>query len=359
MKPIKTIIYFLVLVLSGLPLKSFASTAVDAPGSADTVVTVSHDSPQNDFSYIPELHGVMRTRWEMATESGESRFQVRNARLSLKGRVAPIISYYLQTDFCDAGKIKILDAWSRIDVSRHVFVQAGQYRMPFGTDSFRGPASYFFNNRSFIGRYVCNIRGVGLKGRYSFSHIPLWLEGAVFNPSSISDHSKWNKRYAYAAKASWEPGDFRVETGFMSLRPENVRINLTGASLAWSAAGWTLEGEYMYKHYTNDAARPVHAFNLFADYGIGLRNCLFDRLSFQGRFDSMTAHSDGKNNDQGLLEAQLPSRSRITAGATLSYRYKIVKADVRLDYEKYFYGGRTRPDSEAGDRVSLELIISF
>lgn len=319
----------------------------------------SAGSDSADFDYYPELGGVMRTRWEMSTTTGESRFQVRNARLNLKGKVAPIISYYLQTDFCDAGKIKILDAWTRVDILKQLFVQLGQYRMPFGTDSFRGPANYIFTNRSFMGRYMANVRGVGLKARYTFAKVPVWVEGAVFNPTAITDHNQWVKKYAYAGKVSWSPGDFKVEAGYMSLLPEDVRINLADASVGWSNGNLTLEGEYMYKHYTNDAARAVHGFNVWGEYSLPLKKCIFNRLSFHGRFDSMTAHSDGKADENGILTPQLPSRSRLTVGSTLGYKYKSVNAAVRLDYEKYFYGDNTRPDSEVGDHLSLELIISF
>lgn len=320
----------------------------------DTVITKNAG-----FDYYPELGCAMRTRWEISTTTGESRFQVRNARLNLKGRVAPIISYYFQTDFCDTGKFKVLDAWTRVEILKQLFVQVGQYRMPFGTDTFRGPANYIFTNRSFMGKYMANIRGVGLKVRYTLPMMPIWIEGAVFNPTAITDHNKWIKKYAYAGKASWSCEDFKVEAGYMSLLPENVRINLADASVGWSNGDITVEGEYMYKHYTNKAVRAVHGFNLWGEYGIQLRKSIFDRLSFHGRFDSMTANSDGKADENGVLTIQQPARSRLTIGSTLGYKYKSLNAAMRLDYEKYFYGDNPRPESEVGDHLSLELIISF
>lgn len=330
--------------------------------SAETAAAVSKDDTNrtdSTFTYMPEIHGVLRARWEMATESGDSRFLLRNARVSLQGRVAPIISYFLQADLCDAGKIKMLDGWARIQASKSVFVQAGQYRMPFGTDSFRGPANYLFSNRSYIGKVMCNIRGVGVKARYTLPKTPLWVEGAVFNPTSISDQDRWNRRYAYATKASWSPGDFKVETGFMSLHPEGVRVNLTGGSLGWSDQVWSAEGEYMYKHYTHHAAKGVHAFNLWVDRRWSLPGTTFDKISVQGRFDAMTAHSKTASDGSGMLVVDYPSRSRITIGTTLGYRYKKVLADLRLDYEKCFYGHGTRADYDVGDLLSLELVVAF
>lgn len=95
-----------------------------------------------DSYLMPEIHGTLRPRWEMLTSGGEMRFQMRNARLSIRGRIVPgVIDYYAQTDLCDRGKIKILDAWGRLTFVPELQVQAGQFRVPFGTDCFRGPGN--------------------------------------------------------------------------------------------------------------------------------------------------------------------------------------------------------------------------
>ena len=86
------------------------------------------------FSIIPNVHGTLRTRYEMATGNGyagDERFQVRNARLTVDGHLAPPVSYFIQADLCDRGKVKILDAWGRIDFSQRFNVHAGQFRMTF------------------------------------------------------------------------------------------------------------------------------------------------------------------------------------------------------------------------------------
>ena len=37
-----------------------------------------------DFDYIPKIHGTFRGKYELETEDGVSRFQVRNARMSVE-----------------------------------------------------------------------------------------------------------------------------------------------------------------------------------------------------------------------------------------------------------------------------------
>ena len=337
------------------------STSVSSSAASTTSATASADAYAGEsekFSYMPTFHGAFRGRFEQSTQTGEGRFQVRNARLSIEGKVAPIIDYKFQTDLCDRGKMKILDAWASIEACRGLNFRVGQFRQPFGTDCFRGPANYIFANRSAMARYVASVRGVGLQAGYGLKSVPLKIQVSMFNPTGISEHNVWVKKYAYAAKVSYKPGSLNFAAGFMSLRPEDVRINLWGASAGWTNGTVLLEGEYMHKHYTNNAAKAVNAVNLFADWGLPVKAGVFRRWSLQGRFDSMSSHSEGYRGIDGRLTTDQNSRSRVTVGSTLSYSYRKLRADVRLNYEQYFYGHGGRGD-EAGNRVVAELVVSF
>ncbi len=331
------------------------------------------DSTKSSFSLIPEVHAAVRGRFEQSMETGAGRFQVRNARLSMEGRVAPIISYKVQVDLCDRGKIKALDAWAAIDIYKGLNIRVGQFREPFGVDCFRSPATYIFANRAALVKYVANVRGVGLQAGYLFCSLPLKLEASVFNPTEIADHDKWVKKYAYASKLTFSPtfGDSsrgnaygkgesaaRFALSFMSLRPENVRMNLWGVSAGWSNETWLIEGEYIRECYANSAARAVNAFNFFVDWGHPIKWGDFNRWSLQGRFDSMSRHSTGIVGADGRLQIDHNSRSRVTLGTTLSYKFGKIHSDIRLNYEQYFYGhgGRGR---EEGSRVVAELVVAF
>ncbi|MDE6859707.1 MAG: hypothetical protein K2J65_04765 [Duncaniella sp.] len=328
-----------------------AVSAPDAIAEEETTVDLT-----------PKIHGVLRSRWEMETENGASRFQVRNARVTLDGMIAPSIDYFIQTDLCNAGKMQILDAWGRIGLSRQLKFQAGQFRMPFGTDCFRAPANYLFANRSFIGKTMCNVRAVGVKLAYtpfSLGVSDLTIEAGAFNPTSINDHDRWVKTMAYAGKAVYRLRNVKLAAGVQSLEPDSVRMNLLGGSVTWSAGRWLVEGEYMNKHYTHGRHKPAHAYNFYADYRMPVKVGVFNQASFQGRFDGMTAHSTGTRNADGMLATNQPARNRLTIGGTLSYIYKSVHCDVRLDYEKYFYHhGVAAPEGD-GDKVCAEFVIRF
>lgn len=317
------------------------------------------DTAVTKISYVPNIHGAIRARWEQDVESSRSRFQLRNARFIVDGRIAPEIDYYLQIDACDQGTMKMLDGWGRIEVFKGFKLQAGQFRMPFGEDPFKSPATYIFSNRSFIGRRICNVRAVGAKVNYELSRVPLTLEGGVFNPTNINDHTGWQSAYAYSGRAIYRFGSMKSDVGFMSIRPDDIRINLVDCALNWTSGQWTVEGEYMYKHYTHHAHRAVHAYNLWADWHKPVRVGVFNRMSLQGRIDGMTAHSDGKRNSDGVLTTGDPARNRITVGATLSYVRRPVWCDIRLDYEKYFYHHDAAVVAGQGDKLLVELVIRF
>ncbi len=314
---------------------------------------------QETVSYKPNIHGTIRARWEMETETGDNRFQVKNARLSIDGKIAPSIDYFLNTDLCDCGKIKILDAWARMNAVDGLSFQAGQFRIPFGVDPFRAPHTYFFANRSYVGKQVCNYRAVGAEAAYSFSKIPLSVKAGVFNPTSIGDHNVWCRKMAYGGKAEYKLGDVKLSAGMMSIMPDMIRVNITDGAVTWSRDRWIVEGEYMYKHYTGNNHDGCHAYNLYADYHLPVKAGVFNRLSFQGRVDGMTAHSNGYRNDNGKLVTNDPARNRVTLGSTISYRRNIVFADLRVNYEKTFYHSGVDAPQGDGDKVLVELVLRF
>ena len=328
------------------------------------VVCIGGVQAEEKVDLTPHVHGAFRARWEGGVDGEGQRFQVRNARVSLDGAVAPSIDYFIQTDLCDRGKMKILDAWGRIGIVSNLKFQAGQFRMPFGTDCFRGPGNYLFSNRSFLGKYMCNVRAVGAKLSYSprLSRLcGLQIEGGAFNPTSMADHDVWVKTMSYSGKATLSVADFKVSSGVMTIVSDSVRSNLWDVSLGWQSGRWSLEAEYMHRHYAHRAARAAHSWVVWGDYAMPVKAGVFNRASFDLRWDGITAHSNGNRTD-GVLTVNHPARQRITAGGTLTYSYKWVRCDLRLDYEKYLGHERRNPTLLAAgdfDKIVAEMVIKF
>ncbi|MGD0581550.1 MAG: porin [Bacteroidales bacterium] len=85
-------------------------------------------------SRLFQLSGYTQVRYQQLEESGKtSGFDIRRARLDLKGTVTPFFGYRLQADF--AGSPKLLDAYSEIRIADYFTITAGQFKIPFSYEN--------------------------------------------------------------------------------------------------------------------------------------------------------------------------------------------------------------------------------
>ena len=118
--------------------------------------------------------------------------------------------------------------------------------------------------------------------------------------------------------------------------------------------------EYMYKHYTHKAHKPTHGWLIWADYKMPIKAWVFNRLSFQGRYEGMTDHSSAVRDENGLLTTTDCARNRITVGSTISwYRSANLYVDLRANYEKSFYHKDAPVSQSDGDKFLLEMVLRF
>jgi len=317
-------------------------------------------SIKNSTKYIPQIHGVMRSRFEQLTSGAkEGRFMVANARINIRGDVAPFASYYFHVDFCNKGSVKILDAYATLKSSSGWRIMAGQMRIPFSVDASKAIQDYLFTNHSFVGSYVGNFRGVGVKAGWNARFAPWYVEGGMFNSAAMSNHDVWQKQYTFGIKSRYHIGNCFVEGAFESRYPDGIRINMYDVAFSWSAGRWYTEAEYAYKHYSHRSADACHAYNFMVDYCIPIDTEWFNQMSLQGRFDGATDHSSGLRADSGLLIVDDPARNRITGGVTMSHLREKAGCDLRLNYEQYFYKKHHELASGEGSRISIELVVWF
>lgn len=345
-----------VMHLNAKKILTFMLAALTTYGSLQASETSGNIESVN---YRPNIHGTLRPRYELLTDSGESRFQVRNARLTIDGRIAPQIDYFAQVDLCAKGSFMPLDFWVRIGITKGLRLQAGQFRMPFGVDMFRAPHTYFFSNRAFMVRNMCNYRAVGIKGSFTLPSLPLTFEAGVFNPYAIGIHEVWCKNMNYSAKAVYNLPGVKIATGFMSICPDRVRANLVNACIGWFNDRWTVESEYTHEHYTRHGHKAAHGYTVFGVYRMPIKAGVFNRLSFEGRVDGITDHSTAYDVEGGLVTNN-PGRNRITLGSTISYiRTANMFVDLRIDYEKFFYHRGITPPEGQNDKIVAEIVLRF
>ena len=327
-----------------------------------TLLASSLWAQESATKYLPEVHGTLRSKYEYQTSIGAGRFEVRNARVSLSGHVLPTVSYKAEIDLSDEGEIKMKDAYARINPWQGVALTAGQMRVPFTIDAHRSPHRQYFANRSFIAKQVANIRDVGLSLRYQCQpSFPLILEAGLFNGSGVSRQEEWRKSPSYSAKAQLFPlPGWNVTLSLLTIKPQQVAIHSYDVGTYVEAHGLHLEGEYLYKRYSDGAYHDVHVVNSMANYDIRLRRGPFQKMSLLMRYDWMTSQSDGKLRDeesQALITTD-HARHRLTGGLTLSLG-EAFRTDLRLNYEKYFYGHGAVAKVSEQDKVVVELMVRF
>ena len=318
--------------------------------------------PQDKSPYVPEIHGTVRAKYEYEPQINSGRFEVRNARVSVDGKILPIISYKAEIDLSDEGKIKMLDTYVRFSPEKiNASVTLGQMRVPFTIDAHRSPHLQYFANRSFIAKQVGNVRDVGLAASYQFGReVPVTLEGGIFNGSGLTNQKNyWTKHYNFSIKAS--ASLFKhivVETSAQKTRPDGIGIMMWDAGAYYHDSRWHIEGEYLRKNYSHGAFPGVNAVDAFVCRRFPLKKYLTG-ISVMGRYDYMSDHSNGTKGDNGLLYVNDPGRHRMTLGTTLHLGGKKVYADLRLNYEKYFYSDGVTAGISDRDKFVVELMCRF
>ena len=76
------------------------------------------------------------------------------------------------------------------------------------------------------------------------------------------------------------------------------------------------------------------------------------------RYDQMDDHSSGQLNKDGVLQLDDAARKRVTGGLTFSFS-KGFNADLRLNYEKYFYDDIALAKPSERDKAVIELMVHF
>lgn len=318
----------------------------------------------NDIKPTMKIGGTLRGKVEYQTDDEKYRWEVRTARVNVSGKLTDKVEYKAEIDLCDEGKIKMLDAYTRIHPFSPDFqFTIGQERVPFTIDAHRSPHQQYFANRSFIAKQVGNVRDVGAEVGYTFRPgFPIVTRFGVFNGSGLTNQKDfWTDNVNFSGKVEAAlPIGLTLEASVQKVKPGPVNIMMYDAGMTYKNKGFIAEVEYLYKHYADDAFDPVGAFDSFVCYTIPVKrsDSFIQFWSPLARFDYMDNHSDGTAGTDGKLYITDYKRSRITAGVTLSINMPFV-TDIRINYEKYFYDDDATPKVSEKDKFVIEFMTHF
>lgn len=335
---------------------------------ASLILAVSAQAQTIDLkqlkNYLPEIHGTIRGKYEYQTTNETQRFQVRNARISITGNAIPdIVSYKAEIDLSDEGQIKMLDAFARVTPVRNLDVTVGQMRVPFTIDAHRSPHLQYFANRSFIAKQMGSLRDAGATVKYTHpgEGFPFSVEAGFFNGSGLTQQKGWHKAFSYSAKFIAEPfSGYNLTLSTQRIRPNGINVYMydIGTYLNWN--NWHFEAEGMYKRFADADFDGLWAVDAFVNYDffIQKRKPLFKKVSLLARFDYMGNNNDGSLDSDGKLYITDHERHRLTGGVTFSFG-KPFQADLRLNYEKYFYHDNSHAKESEQDKLVVEMMIHF
>lgn len=324
---------------------------------------------------LPKIHGTFRGKYEYQPEMEAGRFETRNARVGIEGKLPLHLSYKLQADLSDEGKMKMLDAYASLNPWKTLNITVGQMRVPFTIDAHRGPGKQFFANRSFIAKLVGNVRDVGAKVGYEWeAPFKIIADAGVFGSSGIDEAQKdaWRSDLNYSARIQTFPlknVNFTASVQrFRCNKIEWAHYTSVDFGAYYSNKHVHVEGEYLRKHYENGICDDVNSFNFMSIYRHKLNKCFFNSMSYLLRWDYMDNHADGKSlylDSDGewdgtyRLKPNQAKRHRLTAGLTFHLKASPFNAELRLNYENYFYDSDIAPKTAEQDKVVAELVVNF
>ena len=152
--------------------------------------------------------------------------------------------------------------------------------------------------------------------------------------------------------------NYNLTLSTQKIHPDKISIYMYDIGTYYEFDNWHIEAEYLYKTYAKNSFDDVHAFNAFVNYDLFIKKGLFQKISFLGRYDSMGYHINGNADEDRKLYITDYSRQRVTGGVTLSFG-KAFQADLRLNYEKYFYDKLSLAKESEQDKFVMELMVRF
>ncbi len=148
-----------------------------------------------------KVDGVMKNKFEFASETNMGRFSVRNSRIGISGLFTSYSSYRVQLELSDNGNFKVLDLYASIIPIKGLTISLGQTTVPLFNSYIISPGNLMFANRAFIGKYFLRTRDIGVHVDYNFNVgiVPVSAEIGSYNGNIINDPI-WRDKFSYGGR---------------------------------------------------------------------------------------------------------------------------------------------------------------
>ncbi|MBE6223904.1 MAG: hypothetical protein E7122_01565 [Bacteroidales bacterium] len=315
------------------------------------------DGKQESLNVIKPIL-IFKTRYEMDTEEGYSRFSVKNARLGVQGDLSKMLSYKFMVDFSAENKLSVLDLYAVLKPSKRLSFTLGQQGLSLFNSWAVSPNSVDYVNRPFIGKYFISSRDIGLSMKYALKNqgFPINAELGVYNGTGINNPT-WNKSVAVGGRlefGSTKKG-FRTSAKFYNLKnADGFTDTYWGADVRYAGSDFKIEAEYMTKELNDRNPGALNAAYIQGMYKIKVNDPSISRIEPVLRWDGMGYDI----TDRGL------GVNRITVGANLVFKTTSFTNMLRINYEHYFNNSMDlsalfKTPIYNSDKLSLEYLLYF
>ncbi len=314
-------------------------------------VTISAQVQESRINpYLPDLDGILKTKFEYDLNNSLMRFEVRNARFGARGKINELMSYRAEIDLSDEGKMKMLDAWVRFTPLQGLDFYMGQRKIPFSSDYMRSPADNIFANRSFIAKYINNgLRDIGFYAEYRFGEqTPVAILAGTVNGTG-NNNPQWIRKpnIVNRISAGGEEGIRLVANMYHGEAQYRSRLAMYGAEVRFRTSRFHIESEYIRRNWTDTTSARVHDDGLYLHsyYNFVPSDKMVKMITPVARIDFM-----GTDIFRGSTEA-----SRLTMGINFGFEPKQFQSEIRFNYENYFKSSLPVHT----DKLTVEFIARF
>jgi len=327
-----------------------------------SVVTLQAEDEAKKDVFAPRVEGTIRAKYEYFSDIDEHRFQVRNARFSVRGKFSPITSYKAEIDLSDEGKTKMLDAYVQLKPNKSWSFILGQQKVPFSTDNLRSPHELYFANRSFMGKQLTNLRDVGFSASFdNHKLLPFKMIVAVFNGLGLytQDKSMNINELSYGTRVVFFPEKpLQISLNANTIHPSDIRMSYFNAGVAYSFGSFHIESEYLLKTYGTNTILNTNTtgFFVFGAYNIPTPKWKnISKITPVLRYDGMTKNLKYDIQSSSSIVTKIDDpRTRVTGGVIVSLAKPFLN-DIRLNYERYFW----KDGHLADNKFVVEVVVKF
>jgi phosphate-selective porin OprO and OprP len=252
--------------------KTISQSQADSIRADAAVLQQQTDASRKSFFITAarqmQLTGYSQVRYQFFQEKGKhNSFDIRRARVDLKGSVTPYFSYRLQVDFVD--KPKMIDAYGELKLADYFSVTAGQFKIPFSMENLTSSNKLEMIDRSQVvealvarGKDVIgnqNGRDIGIQAAGTFLKVKgkpvIEYRIGLFNGSGINVADTANNGKDISGRLIFTPvTGLSFGGGFYkgwdkAIKPDVPNTSQTrdrfGAEFSYVLSQFSLKGEYI------------------------------------------------------------------------------------------------------------------